>query len=47
MVPVHDTLSHCVVEVYEASTKKDCGVQLTEWAQNCIYLCYKRNNLKN
>ena len=22
-------------------------VQLTEWTQNCIYLCYKGNDLKN
>ena len=49
MVLVHDTLSHCALQVYEISTKLNSfnSVQLTERTRNCIYLCYKGNNLKN
>ena len=33
MVLVHDTLSHCALEVYDSFN----SVQLTEWTKNCIF----------
>ena len=41
MVLVHDTLSHCALQVHGFSS-----VQLTERTRNFISLCYT-NNLKN
>ena len=48
MVLVHDTLSHCALQVYYIMFHLNSfnGCQLTERTRNCIYLCYKGNNLK-
>ena len=43
MFPVHETLSHCALEVHEVST---VFIQLTERTRNYIHLCYKGNSLK-
>ena len=47
MVLVHDTLSHCALQVYEVQPNSFNSVQLTERTRNCIYLRYKGYNLKN
>ena len=47
MVLVHDVLSRCALQVYEVQPNSFNSVQLTERTRNCIYLCYKGNNLKN
>ena len=47
MALVHDTLSHCALQVYEVSTDSCNSVQLTERTRNCVYLRYKGDNLKN
>ena len=46
MVLVHDTLSHCALQVYEVQLNSFNSVQLTERTRNFIYLCYKGNNFK-
>ena len=47
MVLVHETLSHCALQVFNFQPNSFNIVQLTERTRNCIYLCYKGNNLKN
>ena len=53
MVLVHDTSSQYALQMYEVLLKylqrlsSFNSVQLTELTQNCIYLCYKGNNLEN
>ena len=47
MVLVHDTLSHCALQVYEVQPKSFNSVQLTERTRNCIFLRFKGGNLKN
>ena len=43
-------MAHCVIVLYKCmkfQLNSFYSVQLTEWTQNCNYLCYKGNNLKN
>ena len=43
-------MTHCLIVLYECTKFQPNSfnsVQLIERTQNCIYLCYKRNNLKN
>ena len=48
MVLVHNTLSHCALyKCIKFQPNSFNSVQLTERTRNCIYLCYKGNNLKN
>ena len=47
MVLVHDTMAYCALQVYKVQPNSFNSVQLTERTRNCIYLCYKGNNLKN
>ena len=42
-------VTHCLIVLYKRMTFQPNSfnsVQLTEQTQNCIYLCYKQNNLK-
>ena len=43
-------MTHCLIVVYKCITfqlNSFNSVQLTERTRNCIYLCYKGNNLNN
>ena len=43
-------MTHCLIVLYKCMKFQQYSfnsVQLTERTQNCIYLCYKGNNLKN
>ena len=56
---VHDTLSHCALKAIRSvlirpgpfriqfQPNSFNSVQLTERTRNCIYSCYKGNNLRN
>ena len=43
-------MTHCLIKLYKRmkfQPNSFNSVQLTERTQNCTYLCYKGNNLKN
>ena len=47
MVLVHDTLSHCALQVYEVSAKLLQQCSTYRASRNCICLRYKGDDLKN